>query len=372
MRPLLFPLCAAIIPSLTFTVSVTACGRHPRAQAVARVPGPRRAVVVPLVSDEAEAALALLTKRRAGVPLTAGDWARFFDSQGYRRLKARELGMGRAFTDTAFRAFLLSDSLLRRSARLDTAVAAYERMNIAEAAVRALRYLPAGAGMHATLYLEVKPVTNSFVFDFPDGRGIFIYVDPARPVAVVEHDIVSHELHHIGYDEACLAGQGAGSLPAQADSSPAARARLWLGAFGEGLAMLAAAGGPDVDPHALSASRERARWQHDLANWKADFVRVEAFLTDVATGRVANQDSILAVARTFYGDAQGAWYTVGYEMAVTVEHAFGRERLVNSICDPRQFLTTYNEAAGAYNRAHGAEDQMPVWSEGLLEGLGRY
>jgi len=38
----------------------------------------------------------------------------------------------------------------------------------------------------------------------------------------------------------------------------------WIGAFGEGFAMLAAAGGPAIHPHAVSSPEERARWDKDV------------------------------------------------------------------------------------------------------------
>jgi hypothetical protein len=41
----------------------------------------------------------------------------------------------------------------------------------------------------------------------------------------------------------------------------------WLGAFGEGFAVLAAAGGPAVHPHATGTAEDRARWDEDVANF---------------------------------------------------------------------------------------------------------
>ena len=50
-----------------------------------------------------------------------------------------------------------------------------------------------------------------------------------------------------------------------------------IGAFGEGFAMLAAAGGPDVHPHAVSSPEERARWDKDMLNFNDDLKKVECF-----------------------------------------------------------------------------------------------
>ena len=59
---------------------------------------------------------------------------------------------------------------------------------------------------------------------------------------------------------------------------------------------------------------------------------------------------------TFFGN-QGAWYTVGGRMAVTIERRFGRARLIECIADDRLFLPTYNAAA--------ADTALPRWSDDL-------
>jgi hypothetical protein len=117
-----------------------------------------------------------------------------------------------------------------------------------------------------------------------------------------------------------------------------------LGAFGEGVAMLAAAGGPHVHPHATSPEPERVRWDRDVANAAADLWRVEAFLLDVLERRVTDPDSIGRVGMSFFG-VQGPWYTLGWVMASTVERDAGRTALVGLLCDPVSLLRAYNAAA---------------------------
>jgi hypothetical protein len=264
-------------------------------------------------------------------------------------LKAREAGMRRPFTDSAFAAFMTSDTLLERRAALRAAVDEYRRIDVAASGARALRYLPDGASIRARLYLLVKPRTNSFVYPIPQGRGIFLYVDPTVSRGVAERDIVTHEMHHIGQAQSCASAADV--------AGPRALARRYVGALGEGLAMLAAAGSPDVDPHALSAPAERARWQADFARWTEDLPRVDRFLLDVATGRLGG-DSVAAAAAPFWGDAQGAWYTVGYAVSTTIERELGRDRLRASLCDAAAWLQAYDEAA----RRRG----LPRFSEELL------
>ena len=190
--------------------------------------------------------------------------------------------------------------------------------------------------------------------------AIFLAVDPAVTRAKLENTL-AHELHHVGYAQSC-------EMPAETRPEPAApvvAARKWLSAFGEGVAMLAAAGGPDVHPHATSPAAERARWDRDVLRVEGDFASLVSFFEDLASGRLAEADAD-ARGMSFFG-VQGPWYTVGYTMAVTVERAFGRGELVSRLCNPAAFLETYNRAAAEQNRGPGRK--LPLWPAPLLEKL---
>src|ERR1044071_8017108 len=67
------------------------------------------AVNVSIVTDEAEAVLNILAKKAADQPISDEDWRRVFQSEGYVRLKRRELAMKNSFEDDAFKTFVLSD-----------------------------------------------------------------------------------------------------------------------------------------------------------------------------------------------------------------------------------------------------------------------
>ena len=309
-----------------------------------------------IVTDEAEAALAILELRAADKPVPPDAWSRLFETEGYRRLKARETAMGREFEDSSFRAFLVSDSLLRRAPALRRTLLQWKAARLDEAARRALAYLPAGTPIRARVYLLIKPKTNSFVFEANTAPAIMLYLDPTRTRAQLENT-VAHELHHIGYAAACH------STPDAPADSTVSTAREWLGAFGEGVAMLAAAGGPDVHPHATSPVEDRARWDRDVANAPEDLRRVEGFLLDVLDRRIVDPDSIGRAGMAFFG-VQGPWYTVGWLMAATVERNSGRAALVGLLCDPVKLLASYNAAAGRDQRA-----RLPLWSDTLLARL---
>jgi hypothetical protein len=136
-------------------------------------------------------------------------------------------------------------------------------------------------------------------------------------------------------------------------------------AFGEGFAMLAAAGGPDTHPHKASDAEERARWDRDVANFDHDLRKVEKFFLDVLANRLSEEQINEAVA-PFYGE-QGAWYTVGWKMCAVIEKILGRRALVAAMCDPRELIATYNRAAARYNR--NSRQPLALWSPSLIEEI---
>ncbi|HET9251966.1 MAG TPA: DUF5700 domain-containing putative Zn-dependent protease, partial [Candidatus Eisenbacteria bacterium] len=295
---------------------------------------PARNPDITIVTDEADAALAILDRIRAGRAVRDEDWRRLRESEGYRRLRKREESMGRRFSDSTFAAFLHADSTRARTEALRRTVTAWKQADLASAGRRALAYLPAGVVIRARVYLTIKPWTNSFVFETKTDPAIFLYVDPKVSAAKFENT-VAHELHHIGYAGACTASEDTTLAP------EVRTARMWMGAFGEGLAMLAAAGGPDVHPHAVSDSVERGQWARSRNRFPEDLRELERFFLDVLERRITDPDSVRSRAMEFFGQ-QGPWYTVGYTMAVAVERAGGKESLLEVLCDPPKLLEAYN------------------------------
>lgn len=340
----------------------------------ARPPAPSAAVTLDLA--QAEAALAIIRPLSRRQPAPDGAWPTLRATAGYRRLLERERAMRRELTDSAFRAFLESDTLLARAAALEQAVARWRRVDVGAAARRAAAYLPAGTTLRATLYPVIKPRTNSFVWELDRDPAFFVYVDPAMSMAEQEN-VVAHELHHVGDAAACP------SAPRPDDGAPDPVKRHWLarryaGAFAEGLAMLAAAGGPARHPHEASADSVRRRWDRDVANMASDMARLSSFFARTLDGTLATPDTVAAEAAAFWG-TQGAWYTVGYAMARAIETAHGRERLVAVMCDPAALLRAYDEAAVVLNargsdpnaeRAGALAWPLPRWPASLVVRLG--
>lgn len=313
---------------------------------------------VKLITDEPEAVLSILGKRKANQQISEDDWRRLFQSEGYVRLKRRELGMKRSFEDADFKAFVLSDNLLERAPALAQTLSSWKGADMSRAARLALAYLPRGARISAKIYPEIKPRENSFVYDISTDPAIFLYLDPKMTGEQLENH-VAHEMHHIGYGTACATRQTSdvvSRVPQEART-----VLTWLGAFGEGFAVLAAAGGPDVHPHAASPAEERAQWDRDAANFNGDLKKVEQFFLDVLESRLTGDD-VEKTARTFYGE-QGPWYTVGWRMAALIEKTYGRPKLIECMCDVRKLLLTYNRAAAKHNRR--SADKLALWSESL-------
>lgn len=316
-------------------------------------------ILLTLNTDEAEAVFSILDKQVAKTTVTDADWQRLFATEPYVRLKRREASMQRDFTDDDFKKFVLSPELAAKSAVLRQILDAWKRADLAASARRVLAYLPEQARIKAKVFPVIKPKTNSFVFETGTDPAIFLYLDPAESAAKFENT-VAHELHHIGYS----------SIQPRAEArqkdvpSKAKPAVEWMGAFGEGFAMLAAAGGPDIDPHAASSAEEHARWDQDLANFNQDLNSLQQFFLDIIDQRLTDKAKIAEKASTFFGDAQGAWYTVGYKMAVIVEKRFGRKVLIDCMLDPRELLSLYNQAANEMNER--GTQRLALWSPELL------
>jgi hypothetical protein len=270
------------------------------------------------------------------------------------RLKKRESEMSRGFTDDDFRTFVESPELKARTKVLSTTLKDWARADIGQIANRVRVYLPPEATFKATVYIVIKPRSNSFVYEASSNPAIFLYLDPTVSPAEFENT-VAHELHHIGL--ASLAQQ---IQPVSSSLSPNARAAIkWLGAFGEGIAMLAAAGSADIHPHLNSSPEDRARWDRDVANFENDIRSVETFLLATIKGEL-DEEQQRQRGMSFFG-TQGPWYTVGWKMAVTIEKALGRPALVACMRDMRGLLVRYNEAA--------EQLALPRWSTELLKAI---
>lgn len=318
---------------------------------------------VAIDDGEARAALAILSDENAGRAATSDEWNRLFATAGYRRLKQREAEFKRAFSDDDFRKFLADPKQIAMTGQLQATLSAWRAKDLSEMEARAQAYLPDGSAMHATIYPLVKPRTNSFVYQLDTDPAIMLYLDPAM-TADQFSNTVSHELLHVGDAENCPPADVAAG---EKSFTPRQRTfNEWLSAFGEGWAVLAAAGGPNGDPHWEDSQRDRDRWNTQMGTFGSDFEDLQSFFKSIMTGKLEG-DAVAAKGFTYFGDYQGPWYTVGYRMDVTIEHQFGRRTLVAALCDKRKYLQTYNDAARKQNESASAA--LPLWDADVADFL---
>jgi hypothetical protein len=313
-----------------------------------------------LDSSEADAVLVILDKRALREGVTDADWQKLFATTPYRRLQQQQASMHQTFTDQEFIKFVATLDASREQLR--RALQQWQSLDLQAVVQRPLEYLPPQATIHADLYPVIKPQGNSFVFE-PDASvpAIFLDVDPKTSTREQLENTFAHEAHHLG-----LANVQAGykreisSLPENARN-----AAWWMGNFREGMAVLAAAGSPDVHPHADLPECYRLAWDLEAERFTAHLNELNQFFLDTVHGDLRN-DAVLHESRVFFGYS-GPWYTVGYRMAVTIEREFGRPALVATYVDPRRFVARYNEAAEAENAKNG--DNLPLFSAEILKAL---
>jgi hypothetical protein len=319
--------------------------------------GPER-VQVKMDAGEAERILAILAERSRGESVTNADWRSLFATEPYRRLKIREAAMHRDFTDEDFKKFVLSDELAAQYGKLRQTLDAWKKADLRASAVRVLQYLPEEANIHVKVFPEIKPKQNSFVFDTDTDPAIFLYLDPKVPREQFENT-VAHEMHHIGLSSTdALYAKKIAALPAGKQ-----KASQWMGAFGEGLAVLAAAGGPDLPPNQYSQPDVQQNWQRGMSSFNQDLAVLNEFFLEVLDGRLQGEAADQK-AYSFFGEIQGPWYTVGYKMATLVEKRYGRSTLIQCMLDRRLLLARYNSAAEEFNKSHA--DHLALWSARVL------
>jgi hypothetical protein len=322
--------------------------------------GPRHpALAVKLDRSEADAALAIIDTLNKGAEPSDAQLAALYHSRPYERLHERESSMNRPFTDAEFTAYLRSDPVRAEAPRLGSLLSRWTDAAIAAAAERALAYLPAGSTFRATIFPMIKIKPNTFVFDLDKDPSLFYALNPDEP-PVKFANTLAHEMNHIGLAQNCPVEKLPGTPGVQA-------MRRWVGSFGEGLAMLAAAGGPNFHPHAESSAKERALWDSEAAKF-GDYVRQQnGFFRSVVAGTAGDQQTVDKAMFGYFGEAQGPWYTVGYRMAVTIERNLGRPSVVDSFCHPSKLLQTYNRAAALEQKRTGK--RLAIWDPALANAI---
>lgn len=321
---------------------------------------PPSRVNLSLDSSEAEAVLVILDKHALHEIVTDADWQKLFSTTSYRRLRQGETSMGQPFTDEEFMKFVTM--LDPRREQLRQILRQLQSVDLRAVAQRPLTYLPPQASIRAVVYPVIKAQSNSFVFEPYTAPALFLYLDPKKARAQLENTF-AHEAHHVGLASVDAAYEvRIKSLPENAR-----QAAHWMGAFREGMAVLAAAGSPDVHPLADFSESDRLVWDRETERFAANLDELNQFFLDTVHGNLLN-DAVQHEGRLFFGYGAGPWYTVGYRMAVTIEREFGRTALVATLADPRQFVARYNEAAMSVNVKRGG--RLALFNAEILKAVG--
>ncbi len=350
------------IPRLLVTCCVVSLFSLPIQARQPQTAGTEGLVDVRVVTDEADAVLDLLAGRANGEVPGETDWQHLESTEGYRRLKQRDESFGVEAFDAGFRDWLLAVDPADLG-RLRDGVDRWRTLDAGTAGRTAQAYLPQGTPLRATIYPVLKPRANSFVFEIDTDPAIFMYVSGETSEGELANTL-AHELHHIGTRAGCP----------DSDPDPPSQAAgdvlRWMGAFAEGLAMLAAAGGPNVHPHEGRPTEEWVIWERDIALFDRDLRRIERFFLDILA---ADLDAEAQRPRFFelistQDVPQGPFYTVGWKMGALVEQRFGRQAVIDAICDMPRLLVAYNQIAEENPRGDGGS--LPVWNPELLQAIG--
>jgi hypothetical protein len=298
-------------------------------------------------ATQAQAVLGIVSKLREGRVVENAEWEHLLTNDVQVQLLRRELGVGNPLPNDEFLRFVLSPELAGSCETLSEALASWLGLDPAGCAQQALAYLPDRCRIQATCCPVIKPLSNSFVFGTHEHPLVFLWLDPGLSIAKLANTLI-HELHHVGFY---------GLIAGYAEAAKSGELGRWLWPLGEGLAMLAAAGSPEIHPHAASSQSEREHWDQDMEALPQSLASIDEFFRFILR-RSLRPEEAEARAMSLFG-FQGPWYTVGYHMAATIERNQGRAGLLDCMTEPHRLLLQYEEIPSAY----------PRWSPEVIAAL---
>lgn len=319
---------------------------------------------VQFILDQCEAALEVIEFNVKGNPtLRNSSLEKLFNTKGYLWLKERELAMGelgQAFSDEKFKEFILSDNLKEKLHQLQAVLSKLRDLDMEEMVEKAQGYLPEDFPIDSYLVPLIKPLENSFVYQIDGKIAVFLYLNPQYTKAEMEN-IIIHELHHVGLGEIYKA------IPSQIENSGLREIFRWTQALGEGYAMLAAAGGVDQHP-VFYDSELKNKWDQRMDSFADDFEQVNKFFIKLLKQELNEADAMEKGFEMF--GIQGPWYTVGWQVAVTIEKVYGRKSLIECIANPLQQFAMFNNAI----KIHNLEQRIvPLgWSGEIINFIEKY
>jgi len=307
--------------------------------------------------DEVEASLTLLEKG-FDQTLQTGDWIRLFETRGYRLLKKRELNMGNAFNDEDFQIFIKSLINTKTVGSYQLTFERFQAIDLNGIQQKVMAYLPKHATFNTTIIPIIKSQKNSFVHQMEGESCLFIYLAPACLKAKLENTLI-HELHHIGLDSVYDPSKYSGL------ETKTQKLIEWTNAFGEGFAMLAAAGGPQNHPVPFDEQNRRV-WNENSRHVEIDFEKIQCFLIHILEGQFEDEQALIAKGMELMmnNGGQGSWYTVGWKISIIIEEIFGRQTLIDCMEDLRKLYIHYNKGVKVYNSKYGLS--LPSWHDKII------
>lgn len=314
-----------------------------------------------LIEDEIKAVLNILYKRKQGENTEKLDWKRLFSSDGFKLLKQREEDMGNQLKKKAFKDFLLNEIEPEGYDQFQNAYQNLKDINFNKIINKTKRYLPDQAIINTDIIPVIKPASNSFVHNIDNKLVLFLYLKPSISKKELTNKLI-HELHHIGLDDIYQKSDYT-HLP-----KPVQRMIEWTNAFGEGFAMLAAAGSPAVHPNRFD-EQLKERWDENISNFNRDFKEIEKFLLDILNKNFSNQKDLYDKGFQLMTNngGQGSWYTVGYKIAVVIEKMTDKKVLTDCMKDFTKLYLTYNKLVVQYNKKY--KEKLPQFSEKIIGSL---
>lgn len=312
------------------------------------------------IYDEIEAVISIIDRGIDG-SLYDTDWIRLFESQGYQLLKKRESKMGTPFTDEAFQTFMITLIKKKLIEPYQLSLRRFKDIDLNLIQKMVMAYLPEKSVFNTTVIPIIKPKKNSFVHRIEGESYLFIYLEPNDLKARLENKLI-HELHHIGLDSVYDPSK-------YFDLGVQAKKLIeWTNAFGEGFAMLAAAGGPGYHPVPFDDEAGRV-WDENIRNYQVDFDKIQQFLFNILEDKFQNEKELMekGMELMMNNGGQGSWYTVGWRISVIIEEILGRTVLIKCMEDLRKFYFNYNQAVKIFNEKNHLK--LPSWNKKITNNL---
>lgn len=286
-----------------------------------------------------------------------------FRTTGYKWLKERELAMEQGFSDADFSEFIVSDILHQQAPAFRLALDKLQKLSLESLINQAKEYLPAHAMIDTFIVPLIKPKSNSFIYPVGEKVVVFLYLHPNVTASKLQNTLI-HELHHIGLNSVY---KGLSTMIDDISDHHVRELVQFTQPLGEGYAMLAAAGGPNIHPNDHDQEL-KALWDQRMISFDEDFYALDQYYCNLLSGKY-DQKEALERGMELFG-IQGPWYTVGWKIAAVIEQICGKSRLIQCIANPTLLFSTYNQAVYSYNQ--DLNISLPIWSSELVaafEGL---